>query len=160
MTNDEIQPKGDVAVAIVLLDNETSPFQSGASGLGGRCPFNETSGSIDSEAAVPPGVAKTGSAFVALSKFVIANDKAAEVKAAFRNRPHKVDKQPGFERMEVLSPLDRPDKIWLLRFWSDEQSFHVWHHSHLYHDSHKGIPRGLKLVPGETQIRRFDHVAS
>lgn len=32
----------------------------------------------------------------------------------------------------------------------------LWHHSHLYHESHKGIPKGLKRVPGETQIRRFE----
>lgn len=99
-------------------------------------------------------------AFVALSKFVIANDKTDAVKRAFRNRPHLVDGQPGFLRMEVLSPLDRPEEIWLVTYWADAASFNVWHHSHLYSESHKGIPKGLKLVRGETVIRHFELVSS
>ena len=34
------------------------------------------------------------------------------------------------------------------------------HESHLHDDSHRGIPKGLKLVPGETQMSRFEHVCS
>jgi heme-degrading monooxygenase HmoA len=100
----------------------------------------------------PPG-------FVALSKFVIANAMTAEVKEAFRHRPHLVDSAPGYLRMEVISPLDRPEEIWLLTFWVDEESFRTWHRSHLYRESHQGIPKGLKLLPGETQIRHFEHVS-
>lgn len=101
-----------------------------------------------------------GPGFVALSKFVIANDMSAEVKAAFRGRPHLVDDASGYLRMDVISPLDRPDELWLITFWRDEASYRAWHHSHLYKDAHKHIPKGLKLLPGETQIRCFEHVAS
>ena len=89
-----------------------------------------------------------------------ANGMAAEVKAAFRNRPHLVEGASGYVRMEVISPLELSAEIWLITFWTDEPSFHEWHHSHLYHGSHSAIPKGLKLVPGETQIRKFEHVAS
>jgi heme-degrading monooxygenase HmoA len=113
------------------------------------------------EASAPaPVTALSTIAFVALSKFVIANDMAAEVKEAFRQRPHLVDSQPGFVRMEVFSPLDRPQEIWLVTYWIDAESFKRWHHSHLYHQSHKGIPKGLKLVPGEQQIRHFEYICS
>jgi heme-degrading monooxygenase HmoA len=98
--------------------------------------------------------------FVALSRFVIANGMADEVKAAFRQRPHFVDSAPGYRRMDVISPVDRPEEIWLITFWSDEASFLVWHHGHSYRDSHRGIPKGLKLVPGESKITHFDHVSS
>jgi heme oxygenase (mycobilin-producing) len=98
--------------------------------------------------------------FVALSRFVIANGMIAEVKAAFRDRPHLVDSVSGYQRMEVISPVDHPNEIWLLTFWTDEASFRAWHHSHLYHESQRGIPKGLKLVPGETAIRQFEHVSS
>ncbi len=102
----------------------------------------------------------TAHGFVAMSRFVIANGLTAEVKAAFRERPHLVDSAPGYLRMDVISPADQPDEIWLLTFWTDEASFKTWHHSHVYRESHKGIPKGLKLVPGSTEIRRFEHVAS
>jgi heme oxygenase (mycobilin-producing) len=113
-----------------------------------------------SELAPPLAGVQGAGTFVTLSKFVIANDKTAEVKKAFRHRPHLVDERPGFIRMEVFSPLDRPEEIWLLTYWTDAESFRLWHHSHLYQQAHKGIPKGLKLVPGETEIRHFEHICS
>lgn len=126
----------------------------------GGCPFHSAGGAKSVACAPGPAVTPAASAFVALSKFVIANDKTFEVKEAFRHRPHLVDDQPGFVRMEVFSPLDRPQEIWLVTYWADAGSFKHWHHSHLYHESHKGIPKGLKLVPGEQEIRHFEHVSS
>ena len=98
--------------------------------------------------------------FIALSQFTVANDMTAEVKNAFVDRPHFVDNASGFIRLEVISPLDNKDEIWLLTYWRDEESFKTWHHSHLYHDSHKGIPKGLKLVPKSARLRFFEHVSS
>lgn len=94
-----------------------------------------------------------------LSRFVVANDVTDTVKEAFLHRPHLVDQCPGFVRLEVLSPRDSPNEIWLLTHWQDEVSYHRWHGSHLYRESHAGIPKGLKLVPSATQLRFFDLVA-
>lgn len=101
-----------------------------------------------------------GSGFVALSRFTVVNGMTAQVKQAFADRPHLVDGASGFLRMEVLSPLDEPDAIWLLTWWRDEESFKSWHGSHLHQESHRGIPKGLKLDPKATEIRYFEHVCS
>lgn len=101
----------------------------------------------------------TAAHFVALSRFTIANDMAAEVREAFRSRPHLVDAAPGFLRMEVLSPVDDSREIWLFTYWVDEASYRAWHRGHLYHESHKGIPKGLKLVPKSAEVRCFEHVS-
>jgi heme-degrading monooxygenase HmoA len=122
------------------------------------CPFRKAIGSI--RAAFLPTSSKTRSPFVSLSKFLVGNDKIAEVKEAFRQRPHLVDGQPGFVRMEVISPIDQPEEIWLITYWTSADSFRLWHRSHLYQDSHKGIPKGLKLVPGQTEMREFEHICS
>jgi heme-degrading monooxygenase HmoA len=98
--------------------------------------------------------------FIALSQFTVSNNMTAEVKSAFVQRPHLVDNAPGFIRLEVISPVDNRDEIWLLTYWLDEQSFKSWHHSHLYHDSHKRIPKGLKLVPKSVRLRFFEHISS
>jgi heme-degrading monooxygenase HmoA len=98
--------------------------------------------------------------FVALSRFVIKNDMTEAVREAFLKRPHLVDDAPGFLRMEVLSPLENPQEIWLMTIWTDEESFRQWHHSHLYHESHKGIPKGLKLVPKSVELNFFEHICS
>jgi heme-degrading monooxygenase HmoA len=95
-----------------------------------------------------------------ISRFTIANNMVAQVREAFQNRPHLVDQAPGFLRMEVMSPFDKPEEVWLVTHWEDEQSFQVWHESHAYHESHKGIPKGLKLVPKTTEIRRFEMFAT
>lgn len=107
----------------------------------------------------PPGGGRADCGFVALSKFVVANGLSDAVKRAFLERPHLVDGAAGYLRMDVLSPLDRPNEIWLITFWTDAASYHAWHRSHLHKQAHRGIPRGLKLVPGETQLREFTYVA-
>lgn len=93
--------------------------------------------------------------FLALSKFRVANGLTAEVRDAFVRRPHQVDNAAGFLRMEVISPVDDPDEFWLLTYWTSEENFKSWHGSHMYRDSHSGIPRGLKLDPKATQLRFF-----
>jgi heme-degrading monooxygenase HmoA len=98
--------------------------------------------------------------FVALSRFTVANGMSDEVRQAFRDRPHLVDGAPGFLRMEVLTPMDEPDEFWLITWWSDEASFQAWHGSHHHHESHRGIPRGLRLVPEKTQVRYLEQVCS
>jgi heme-degrading monooxygenase HmoA len=98
--------------------------------------------------------------FVALSQFVVANGMTDQVKQAFRNRPHIVESAPGFVKLDVISPFDNPDEVWLITFWTDEASYRTWHRSHAYHVSHGQIPKGVKLVPRSAQIRCFEHLAS
>ena len=100
-----------------------------------------------------------GSMFVALSCFTIRNNMAEEVHQAFVARPHLVDAAPGFLGMQVMSPIESPEEIWLLTRWADEPSYRSWHQGHGYHDSHKGIPKGLKLVPKSAVIRCFNMFA-
>lgn len=98
--------------------------------------------------------------FVALSKFVVGNGLTKEVKEAFIQRPHLVDDVPGYIKLDVISPVKNPDEIWLITYWTDEESYKVWHKSHKYHHSHAGIPKGLRLVPGSAEISFFEHIAS
>lgn len=103
---------------------------------------------------------QAGTKFVALSRFVIANDMREEVREAFLNRPHLVEDAPGFVSMDVVSPVDNPDEIWLITYWTDEDSYRTWHRGHVYKASHKGIPKGLKLVPKSAYVRFFEYISS
>lgn len=98
--------------------------------------------------------------FVVISRFRVANGMCDEVAEAFRHRPHLVEDAPGFIRMEVLSPVEDESEFWLLTIWSDEESYTIWHKGHTYRESHKQIPRGLKLDPSATEIRTFRHLSS
>ncbi|KIG12373.1 hypothetical protein DB30_01564 [Enhygromyxa salina] len=95
---------------------------------------------------------------VAMSRFVVANRMGDQVKAAFLDRPHLVDQVPGFVRMEVLIPHDEPEEFWLMTWWTDKDSFWTWHRGHTFGESHRGIPKGLKLVPRQTSLRMFDQL--
>lgn len=93
---------------------------------------------------------------IALSRFTIANGMENEVRSAFLERPHLVDIASGFLGMEVMHSIDNPSEIWLFTRWNDQQSFTDWHKGHDYHASHKGIPKGLKLVPNTTEIKLLE----
>jgi heme-degrading monooxygenase HmoA len=70
-----------------------------------------------------------------------------------------VDNAQGFLGMQVMSPVENLAEIWLVTRWTDENSYRIWHKSHAYHESHAGIPKGLKLVPKSVEIRFFDMFA-
>ena len=95
---------------------------------------------------------------MAVSRFKVRNGRSEDVRAAFVNRPHRVEEADGFLRLEVLSPADDPDEFWLLTFWRDEESFQKWHHSPAHRHSHEYIPKGLKLQPEATQLRYFRQI--
>jgi len=98
--------------------------------------------------------------FVALSRFTIANNMLEEVRLAFRQRPHLVDEAMGFLGMEVMRPIEGEAEVWLVTRWRDEQSYRTWHRGHEYHEAHRGIPKGLKLVPGSAKIQLFEVFAN
>jgi heme-degrading monooxygenase HmoA len=99
--------------------------------------------------------------FVALSKFEVKTDAmAAQVKQAFLDRPHLVEAAPGFVRLDVISPCENEKEIWLITYWAERADYTVWHKSHSYHDSHAGIPAGLKLNAGITSVTFFEYIAS
>lgn len=92
--------------------------------------------------------------FIAMSKFTVANGmEEAQVKAAFRQRPHLIDSVDRFLGIQIMSPVDNPTEICLVTRWRDKQSYQSWHGSEEYHNSNRGIPQGLKLVPGSTGTR-------
>jgi heme-degrading monooxygenase HmoA len=98
--------------------------------------------------------------FAVLSQFTVASDMGPAVKQAFRDRPHSVESAPGFLRLDVLSPENNPKELWLITYWASRTHFERWHRSHLYRESHAGIPKGLKLVPNSTRLTFFEYVAS
>lgn len=51
-----------------------------------------------------------------------------------------------------MSPFEKPAEIWLVTRWADEPSYRNWHRGPTHHEAHKGIPKGLKLVPGSAAV--------
>ena len=100
--------------------------------------------------------------FAVISKFTIdnQNDMTGAVKTAYRERPHVVENAAGFVRLDVLSPMDQPDQIWLITYWADQASFQQWFRTHPYQEAHQNIPSGLRLIRTQTEMLFFEHIAS
>jgi heme-degrading monooxygenase HmoA len=84
---------------------------------------------------------------LAISRFKVINGLEAEVHEAFSKRPHLVDDAVGFLGMETFTGVRDDTAFYLVTRWTDEEAFRTWHSSPAHHQSHKGIPKGLKLDP-------------
>ncbi len=68
------------------------------------------------------------------------------------NRPHLVEKAPGFCGLSVATDASDPSVFLLLTRWTDAESFRTWHASEAHQQSHQLIPEGLKLDPAITSL--------
>src|ERR1700689_2967773 len=87
-----------------------------------------------------------------MSRFRVRNGLEAEVRLSFVNRPRLVENAPGFRGLEVMTDAADPTVFLLLTRWTDEASFKTWHCSDAHHQSHRFMPRGLKLDPSFTSL--------
>lgn len=87
-----------------------------------------------------------------MSRFRVVNGMEGDVERAFRERPHLVDGAPGFLGLETL--VDEQDRcvFYLITRWSDIESFRSWHGGAAHRESHKFIPRGLRLDATYTRV--------
>lgn len=87
-----------------------------------------------------------------ISRFRVSNGLKEEVRQAFINRPGLVEKAPGFCGLEVLTDVSDSAVFMLLTRWTDQESYQSWHRSNAHHQSHKFIPKGLKLDAAFTSL--------
>jgi heme-degrading monooxygenase HmoA len=87
-----------------------------------------------------------------ISRFKVANGMEREVRDAFVARPRLVDDVPGFLGIEVFTEIDDASSFCLVTRWTDFSTYRAWHDGDAHHQSHRGIPKGLKLASGCTQV--------
>ena len=90
---------------------------------------------------------------VVVSRFRVANGLEATVRQAFIDRPHRVERAPGFLGIEALTDEADPAIFYLVTRWSDRESFERWYGSDEHDRSHALIPKGLKLDASYTVVR-------
>ena len=100
---------------------------------------------------------------IALSRFRVASGYEAEVRAAFVNRPRRVELANGFRGLEVYVDDKTPTAFLLVTRWTDAAAFHAWHESPEHHASHALMPEGLELDPKGTELiiaSKLEHVSA
>ena len=60
--------------------------------------------------------------------------------------------------METFTGREDPTVFYLVTRWTDSSSFQRWHHSAAHHQSHRFIPKGLKLDSTYTQLLELDRI--
>jgi heme-degrading monooxygenase HmoA len=95
---------------------------------------------------------------LAVSRFKVANGMESQVREAFLNRPHLVDSARGFLGMETYTDKSDAALFYLVTRWTDDESFHTWHGSEAHRESHRFMPKGLKLDGSYTQVIELDRI--
>lgn len=93
-----------------------------------------------------------------VSRFRVVNGMEEQVTAAFRLRPHAVERAPGFLGLEVFREGKDAAVFYLVTRWSDERCFREWHGSEAHRRSHAGIPPGLRLDPTFTEVVELERI--
>jgi len=88
------------------------------------------------------------------------NGLQQEVRQAFLDRPRLVEKAAGFRGLSVLTDASDPAIFLLITKWTDVESFGTWHRSEAHHQSHTGIPFGLKLDASFTSLTIGNSIAN
>ena len=97
---------------------------------------------------------------LAISRFRVANDFEKAVADAFGQRVGLVDDQPGFLSLEVFTDASDPKLFYLVTRWTDEEQFHAWHAGPAHRESHRLMPRGLKLDKAYTLLSVMERIPS
>jgi heme-degrading monooxygenase HmoA len=95
---------------------------------------------------------------IALSRFKVTNGQEDSVARAFLDRPRLVENAEGFLGMEVFTESTDASIFYLFTRWTTESAFRQWHSSDAHRASHKGIPKGVNLDAGHTQLLVLNHL--
>ncbi len=76
--------------------------------------------------------------FVVMNRFPVNLDYAEQFETRIRNRPRRVETQPGFLRVQLLRPADPDDPYIVLTVWENRQAFEAWVNADSFTERHAG----------------------
>ena len=95
--------------------------------------------------------------FVVMNRFPVNPDCAEQFEIRIRNRPGRVEKQPGFIRVQLLRPA-APDLPYIVAtFWESQADFEAWVKADSFTEKHAGR-RTLSsdVFRGPNKVEAFD----
>ncbi|MFC1602392.1 antibiotic biosynthesis monooxygenase family protein [Pseudomonadota bacterium] len=81
----------------------------------------------------------------------VAPDWQEAFEQRFQNRAGKIDKQPGFVRLEILKPVDTASPYIVQTVWEDETAFQNWVESDDFKEAHSN-PLPKEAVTGNSHM--------
>lgn len=92
-------------------------------------------------------------AFVVSNRVPVAAAWREEFERRFRERAGRIDRQPGFVRMEIHRPADEDSPYVVQTVWQDEASFRAWVGSEDFKAAHAN-PLPKEAFDGESRMER------
>ncbi len=95
--------------------------------------------------------------FIVMNRFFVKPEFAAQFEARVQNRPGQVDRQPGFQRVQLLRPANPDAPYIVLTVWESEAHFEAWVKADTFTASHAG-PRTLSadIFTRPNQVETFE----
>jgi heme-degrading monooxygenase HmoA len=75
---------------------------------------------------------------VKINAITVPDDRRTSFEERFRNRAGAVERTAGFERFELLRPLEGTDLYLVHTRWESEEAFRTWHDSQDFDRAHQG----------------------
>lgn len=95
--------------------------------------------------------------FIVMNRFPVRLEFAEQFEARIRNRPRRVESQPGFVRAQLLRPVNSGDPYVVLTAWETKADFETWVNADTFSQKHTG-PRTLskEVFSGPNQVETFE----
>jgi heme-degrading monooxygenase HmoA len=78
-----------------------------------------------------------GAMFVAINYITCLDEYREKFESLMRTRAGAIDTMPGFQRMEVLKPVDHMHDYLIISHWDSEEYFNEWTRSSQFKEGHR-----------------------
>jgi len=93
--------------------------------------------------------------FVAINVLAVPEAMRETLEERFAARAGEVDKMPGFQRFELLRPVEGTDQYLVLTHWDDKASFEAWVNSESFGKGHTQHSSGGPAAAG-SEVWQFE----
>ena len=100
-------------------------------------------------------------AYVAINVLTVPEGAGATLEERFAARQGAVDAAPGFERFELLRPIEGTDSYLVYTRWRSEEDFRAWRESQSFGEGHaraSGRPEGERPAASGSTVWGFEVV--
>jgi len=97
--------------------------------------------------------------FIVSNRIPITLDWQGEFENRFQKRAGEIDKQPGFESMQILKPISADSPYVVLTSWHDESAFNAWIKSEDFKQAHQN-PLPKEAFSGKPVMEKHQVVIS
>lgn len=95
--------------------------------------------------------------FVVTNRLPVADGREADFVDLFEERIDRMRRRAGFERVELLAPVDTDHYI-IQAYWESSAAFERWRESNAFREAHADLP--LAMFDGSNQVETYERAVT